>query len=94
MREGTSLFIICFNLLCIFRTGSFLAEGQPPERGGGGLSGCPGTAFPILGQNADPGGAWVGLWPAGPRKIFETFFMGVGKNFGLGGSKYQPKKEA
>ncbi len=32
---------------------------------------CPGTAFPILDQNADPpgrgGGAWVGWWIQGPQ---------------------------
>ncbi len=57
------------------------------------MPGCPGTAFPILGQNADPPqegclGGW--LRPAGLGKFFETFCMGVCRILGLGGSKYRP----
>ncbi len=50
--------------------GFFLAEGQPPW----GVPGCPGTAFPILGQNADPT-RWVGGWVggSGARRAPENF---------------------
>ncbi len=35
-------------------------------------------------------GGWVVPGPAGPRNFFETFYIGVGKILGLGGSKYRP----
>ncbi len=41
----------------------------------GGVSGCPGTAFPILGQNAEPpgGGGWVVRGLQGPGKFLRPF---------------------
>ncbi len=54
--NGSSFFLF-------FQSGSgfFLAEGQPPP---GAVPRCPGTAFLILDQNADPPGGGVGPGPA------------------------------
>ncbi len=73
--------------------GRLLFIGRSTPRG---LPGCPGTAFLIFGQNADPGclGGWVGPGPAGPRKIFETFCMGVGFFFGGAGWVKIPTPQA